>query len=746
MIKSALESTAKAIVDFTAEAPLKVLYVDGEPGSLKVTEQRLGMCQIHVETVQSVDEAFREIERERYDVVVSDYLIPGKDGLEFLKELREKGNTIPFIVFTERGTEEVAIKALNLGADLYVDKRGNPETVFLELANGIRQVVERRKAENAVRESEHDWAVLAEESPNMIIIYSVGGVVYANQECVRKTGYSREEFYSSGFDFLTLIAPESRNLVKQNLKKHLSGGEVEPYECAMVTKDGKRTAAVISTRHVKYNGQDAILGIVTDITERRRMEDALRRSEKRSRDIADVAGDWIWELDTEGRYTYSNYAVKNVLGYTPDEVLGKHFYDFFPREEREKVQEVPMRVFARKERFTTFVHKDGHLVYVETRGIPLLSSDGQVLGYRGSDRDISESKNAEKAMQESEEKFKRLFSQNPEATCYLDVDLRIRDVNPRFEKLFGYTLSEVEGKCIDDVIIQAGKHDEARMLNQKAAEGYVYFDTERRRKDGFIIPVSVSAAPMTVGNKPAGYVVTYKDMSETREAQERLNMAMEKLRVVGSLTRHDIRNKLAGLNGYAYLLKRKIGDNEQVLEDLKEMEACSQQILNILEFSLVYEKLGAEELKYVNVEKCVNDAVMLATGLKGVKVINECHGLLLLADSLLTQVFYNLIHNSTKYAEKLTRIRIHCEKAGENELKLVYEDDGVGISDSTRVNLFKEGCGKGTGYGLYLIKKICDAYNWTIQETGKEGTGAQFTMTIPRTGKDAQKVRYLLNK
>jgi signal transduction histidine kinase len=176
------------------------------------------------------------------------------------------------------------------------------------------------------------------------------------------------------------------------------------------------------------------------------------------------------------------------------------------------------------------------------------------------------------------------------------------------------------------------------------------------------------------------------------------------------------------------------------------MEACSQQILSILEFSLVYEKLGAEELKYVNVEKCVNDAVMLATGLKDVKVINECHGLLLLADSLLTQVFYNLIHNSTRYAEKLTRIRIHCEKAGENELKLVYEDDGVGLSDSTRVNLFKEGYGKGTGYGLYLIKKICDAYGWTIQETGKEGAGAQFTMTIPRTGKDAQRVRYVLNK
>ena len=746
MIESTVQSRADTVVGAVEEVPIRILHVDDEPELLKATKQCLEMYSFDVRTVQSVDEALLELEKGSFDAIVSDFQMPGKDGLEFLKELRASGSRLPFVLFAGKGSEEVVVKALNLGADLYVDKRGNPETVFLELAHGVRELVVRERAEKALKECGEKWKILADKSPNMIFINREGRVVYANEKCVEITGYTREEFYSSNFDFLQLIAPEYGDLVKQNFRKHFGGGDVEPCDYVLVTKNGRRVAVVIASKLIKFEGKNAILGVVTDITERKRFEDALRESEKRFRDIADVAGDWIWELDPEGRYTYSNYAVKNVLGYVPEEVLGKHFSDFFPPEGREKLKESLLNVFARKDRFTTFVHKDGHLVYVETRGMPLLSSEGKVLGYRGSDRDISESRKAEKALQESEERFKLLFAQNPEAACYVGVDLRILDVNPRFEELFGYSLVEVKGKCIDDVVVQEGKLDEARMLDRKAAEGYVYFDTERRRKDGSIVPVSVSAAPMAVGDRLAGYVVMYKDISETRTAQQGLMVAMEKLQVVGSLVRHDVRNKLAGLNGYAYLLGKKIGDNEQALQDLKEMESCSEQILRILEFSRVYEQLGAEELKYVNVEKCVNDAVMLATNLKNVQVANDCRGLSLLADSLLTQVFHNLIDNSRKYGERISQIRIHYEIVDKDELKLIYEDNGAGVPDSMRANLFKEGYGRGTGYGLYLIRKICEAYGWTIQETGREGLGAQFTMAIPRTGKNTLKTRYTIEK
>jgi signal transduction histidine kinase len=169
------------------------------------------------------------------------------------------------------------------------------------------------------------------------------------------------------------------------------------------------------------------------------------------------------------------------------------------------------------------------------------------------------------------------------------------------------------------------------------------------------------------------------------------------------------------------------------MDYLGEMETAVQQVVKIFDFARTYEMLGAERLAYVDVEKTIKEATSLFSDLKGVKVTSECHGLTVLADSLLRQLFYNLVDNSLKYGQKITCIRVYYEKTGEDKLKLVYEDDGVGISDSEKPNLFKEGCSSGgsTGYGLYLIKKMTEFYGWAIQETGAPHKGAQFTITIP---------------
>jgi signal transduction histidine kinase len=152
----------------------------------------------------------------------------------------------------------------------------------------------------------------------------------------------------------------------------------------------------------------------------------------------------------------------------------------------------------------------------------------------------------------------------------------------------------------------------------------------------------------------------------------------------------------------------------------------------IFDFARIYEQLGAEELAYIDVEKSLEEAAMLFSDLPGVKVVNDCHGLTVLADSLLRQLFYNLIDNSLKHGEKVSQIRVYYETMGKDKLKLIYEDDGVGIPKAEKEKIFQEGYGRGTGYGLYLIKKICEVYGWTIRETGKPGKGAQFIINIPK--------------
>jgi PAS domain S-box-containing protein len=134
------------------------------------------------------------------------------------------------------------------------------------------EIAERRVAEQVLRESEEKFRNLAEQSPNMIFINRGGKVVYANRRCEELMGYTREEFYAPGFDFLTLIAPEHRERVKENFAQHMSGQEVTPYEYTLLAKDGRRMECILAPGLLHFGGQNAIMGIITDITTRKRSE------------------------------------------------------------------------------------------------------------------------------------------------------------------------------------------------------------------------------------------------------------------------------------------------------------------------------------------------------------------------------------------------------------------------------------------------------------------------------------------
>ncbi|MEX2737786.1 MAG: PAS domain S-box protein [Candidatus Wukongarchaeota archaeon] len=141
----------------------------------------------------------------------------------------------------------------------------------------LTDITERKKAEEALKESEDKFRTLAEQLPNMIFINKKGKIVYTNKKSEEIMGYTKDEFYSPNFDFLILVAPESLEKVKLALSKHMKGEEVEPYDYTLLTKDGKKIEAILTTKLINYEGEKAILGIVTDITDRKRAEEALKK-------------------------------------------------------------------------------------------------------------------------------------------------------------------------------------------------------------------------------------------------------------------------------------------------------------------------------------------------------------------------------------------------------------------------------------------------------------------------------------
>jgi PAS domain S-box-containing protein len=198
-----------------------------------------------------------------------------------------------------------------------------------ENARGLKEYSERMEAlveekVKEIQEKEEKFRNLAEHSPNMIFICQKGKVVYANTEAEKGMGYSKEEFYSSEFNFLDLITPENRELVVSNFAKHTKGEDTAPYEYGLMTKDGRRIDAILNTKIITYNEELAILGIVTDITEREKVESSLKSSEEKFRNLAEQSPNMIF-INQKGRIVYANREAEEATGYKKEEFYSPEF-------------------------------------------------------------------------------------------------------------------------------------------------------------------------------------------------------------------------------------------------------------------------------------------------------------------------------------------------------------------------------------------------------------------------------------
>jgi PAS domain S-box-containing protein len=321
-------------------------------------------------------------------------------------------------------------------------------------------------------------------------------------------------------------------------------------------------------------------------------------------------------------------------------------------------------------------------------------------------------------------------------------------VNDEWKKVLGYTDQDLQNINMMNVI----RNDQIQnCINvfQQVMEGKSIHDVETVfvAKNGSEIIVRGNACPIFKDGKFVSTVAFFEDITERKkievnlkESRDKLKMMNEKLGVVGSLTRHDVRNKLTAVAGNAYLLKKKYPDQEVIVDGLGKMEQAVKEIETIFDFAKMYEQIGVEELTCINVEKTLTEALALFSGCLNVKVINNCYGLTLLADSFLRQLFFNLIDNSLRHGKKVTTIKVSYEKTDQEGLRLIYEDDGVGVPVDNKLKLFKIGFSTGgsSGYGLYLIRRMIEVYGWVIEENGEPGIGAKFTITIPKINQNGK--------
>ena len=230
------------------------------------------------------------------------------------------------------------------------------------------------------------------------------------------------------------------------------------------------------------------------------------------------------------------------------------------------------KIFAGKtdkdsqEYFSTTI--DGRPCWADIIVTPIKDKDGNVVAASELALDITEKKQREKDLKVSQQVSKALFDSNPEAVVYTDECYNFIDVNPKFSEVFGYSLEEVKGKNLVDVLVPESLKQEERVQVEKSLTEAVSFESKRKCKTGSLLSVFISIAPVLVGDQRIGSVSVYKDMSDVVAAEQKIEAALkrseilnEKLNVVGSFTRHDIRNKLAAINGNVYLAKKHAGNS-----------------------------------------------------------------------------------------------------------------------------------------------------------------------------------------
>jgi PAS domain S-box-containing protein len=317
---------------FSNTAPYHILQVDDEPCVLEVSKSILELeNNFKVDNASTVDEAQKKLRQHQYDAVISDYEMPQKNGLQFLQELREKNNSVPFVIFTGKGREEIAVKALNLGADGYYNKQGSTETVYGELAHGIRHAIEKAKAKSALEESEKRYRTLMDQAAEAIFIHNIKGqIVDANQQAYKSVGYTRKELLS--MNIADIDAEATENNKGGLFWPKILAGQSATFESTQKRKDGSVFCVEVTLGAIILDKETLIIGLVSDTTERKKTETALKESETRHRIISglieDVAFSYVKPEGENFAIDWISGAAEKVFGCSVEEIKRRGSWKF----------------------------------------------------------------------------------------------------------------------------------------------------------------------------------------------------------------------------------------------------------------------------------------------------------------------------------------------------------------------------------------------------------------------------------
>lgn len=648
--------------------------------------------------------------------------------------------------------------------------------VAIKTAELKKELSLRTSSEQSLKQSERQLAEIIDFLPDATLVIDRSGKVIAwNRAMEEMTGVPAEQMLGKGdYEYaipfygirrpilvdLALIPNEQIEREYYHIIQKM--GDIIVAETDLPSPQGK-IVTLWGKATPLYNEKNEKMGAIEsirDVTDRKRAEQQIADHSRFLTTLIDTLPVPLFYKDVYGKYLGCNLQFEEYIGIPRGELIGKTVYDISPNDLADRYQKADQELYDNpgpQNYETQVVFANGSRHDVIFYKAPFFNQDGTVSGLIGTFLDITDRKTAECALEDAKEFAENVIETANAIIVGLDQQGNITIFNNEAERVTGYSRVEMLTRNWFKTVVPADRfpfvHEEfGRLMTGGMPK---YFENPILTKNGEVRYISwknneIRKQEQVIGTISFGIDITERKIAEDElrvlyadleqrvadrtadlhRAEEGYRHANEKLNLLSSITRHDILNQLMVLKGFLALSEQMMSDNAAG-GYIQKANSAAATIERHIVFTRLYQDIGVKSPHWQNVRQCAEKQVgdILPAS---VTFVADTEGIEIYADPLCEKVLYTLMDNSLRHGERVTEIRMSSRETGSGDLVLVYEDNGVGVRAGDKGRIFERGFGKNTGFGLFLAREILAITDITITETGTEGKGARFEMTVPK--------------
>ncbi|MFX0143139.1 MAG: PAS domain S-box protein [Candidatus Hodarchaeota archaeon] len=629
----------------------------------------------------------------------------------------------------------------------------------------LRDISQQKIAEEKLSESEHKFKQITEQSFMGICIIQDSKIKYINKTITNILGYSSEEIKNWSLNELfSVVHPEDRSLAIERLARRQQGiiDEYPSREYRIYTKEGKMKWMDIYSKIIQYDGKNAIIATLVEVSEKKETQKNLKESEEKYRELFNnmKSGVAVYKAIKDGLdfiFKDFNLAGERIDGIKKENLIGKKVTEVFPSVKKFGLFEVFQRVWksGKSEIHPITLYKDNRIKGWRENYVYKLPS-GEIIAVYD---DVTERKIAEQKLKESEEKYRMIFTGASDPIAILD-DVKIIECNNKAVKVFGYdNKNEIIGLSPGKISPQ--KQPDGRDSMEKAAElikraisGEAQrFYWKHLKKDRTLFDAEISLSSFRLENRD--YIMAIiRDITERKKAEKELREISRLKTELLERTSHELKTPLISIKGFTDLLldlyKEDFGN--EVFSILGEIKQGTEQLETIINKLLETSLLESGKIQFKPKEEDLSFLIRFCVkSLRGLAKTRNHNIILDIPDKLIVSfekeriydVFSHLIINAIKYSPPFGEIKIKAKET-EGFAYICVQDNGIGLSEDEQKKIFKQfgkieryGQGwdigtEGTGMGLYTAKKIIELHGGKIWvESEGRNKGAKFCFTLP---------------